>query len=177
MLCHRAIVRSSFGHLCKKFHIGASCTAHATGLEGIAANVVCKEQSYLCFDVVHLDRVCHNSLACSLLLLPDLQPVQPQLSARHEQCMASPMLSQAVEAEGKSLDVGTRGLCSLQAAPVNKAIYSATFRHQLRLAARACCRRALFEDSVHRSIALTAKRGSLCRRAHVSLAEAGVSSE
>ena len=87
------------------------------------------------------------------------------------------MLSQAVEAEGKSFDVWTRGPCSLQVAPVNKANYSAEFRHKLRLAAGVCCRRALFVDSVQRSIALTAKRGSLCRRAHVSLAEAGVSSE
>ena len=30
--------------------------------------------AHLCFDVVHLDRICHNGLTCSLLLLPNLQP-------------------------------------------------------------------------------------------------------
>lgn len=30
--------------------------------------------AHLCLDVVHLDRICHNGLTRSLLLLPNLEP-------------------------------------------------------------------------------------------------------
>lgn len=55
-----------------------------TDMKAKNTTVAWNEQSHLCLDMVHLDRVCHNSLARSLLLLTNLHSVPRPLSASHE---------------------------------------------------------------------------------------------